>query len=84
MNSKKMCQSCGKILTEDNKGTEADNSYSPIYCNYCFEDGSFREDISLEEMQSKVRLSLEKSPIPKFIKERVVMNLGNLKRWEGE
>ena len=45
------CQSCGMILDQDfNKGTESDGSLSEEYCAYCYQQGKFSYDITLEEM----------------------------------
>lgn len=78
---KKICQSCGKELTKENRGSELNNGFSEIYCNYCFDNGEFRENINLEEMQNRVRLSLVKTPMPKYVKDNIVSNIKKLKRW---
>jgi len=45
------CQSCGMALTsEDVKGTEKDGTKSQEYCSYCYKDGAFAQDITMEEM----------------------------------
>ena len=45
------CQSCGMALTRDEeKGTEADGSRSEEYCVYCYQQGQFLQDITMEEM----------------------------------
>ena len=46
----KFCQSCGMPLTDDNKGTNADGSLSDDYCVYCFRDGRFLQDLTMEQM----------------------------------
>ena len=46
-----VCQSCGMRLERDaDKGTEADGSLSEDYCVYCYQQGKFCQNISLEEM----------------------------------
>ena len=47
----KFCQSCAMPL-EDPKmyGTNADGSKSEDYCQYCYENGAFTADMSMEEM----------------------------------
>lgn len=37
-------------LTEDNRGTEADGSRSEDYCIYCYKDGRFTQDMTMEQM----------------------------------
>ena len=44
------CQSCGMPLTEDILGTNADGSKNEEYCIYCYKDGAFTGDFTMEEM----------------------------------
>lgn len=45
------CQSCGMPMTaETERGTEADGSQSPDYCAYCYQNGSFCGEMTMEEM----------------------------------
>ena len=46
----KFCQSCGMPLTEDVLGTNADGSKNEDYCMYCYRDGQFLQDCTMEEM----------------------------------
>ena len=46
----KFCQSCGMPLTEEMKGTNADGTKSEDYCIYCYKDGKFTMDCTMEEM----------------------------------
>ena len=48
----KFCQSCGMPLGETDQmlGTEKDGSKSSLYCKYCYENGSFTVDCTMEEM----------------------------------
>ena len=46
----KFCQSCGMPLTEDVLGTNADGSKNEDYCMYCYRDGHFLQDCTMEEM----------------------------------
>ncbi len=46
----KFCQSCGMPLTEDILGTNADGSKNEEYCIYCYKDGAFTGDYTMEEM----------------------------------
>lgn len=51
MENTKYCQSCSIPLTSDEMmGTNADGSKSQDYCNYCYKDGKFTSDMSMEEM----------------------------------
>ena len=46
----KFCQSCGMTLTDDVLGTNADGSKNEEYCIYCYKDGAFTGDFTMEEM----------------------------------
>lgn len=46
----KICQNCGMPMQEEQYATNADGSKNDKYCNYCFENGKFTQDLSLEEM----------------------------------
>jgi general stress protein 26 len=46
----KFCQSCGMPLTEDVLGTNADGTKNEDYCMYCYKDGRFLQDCTMEEM----------------------------------
>lgn len=46
----RFCQSCGMPLTEALLGTEADGSRNRDYCIYCYKDGAFTGNFTMEEM----------------------------------
>ncbi|HKM35419.1 MAG TPA: zinc ribbon domain-containing protein [Lachnospiraceae bacterium] len=46
----KICQSCGMPMQEEQYGINTDGSRNEKYCVYCFNDGKFTQDMSLEEM----------------------------------
>ena len=49
--STNFCQSCGMPLAEASQhGTEADGTPSPDYCAYCYQQGRFVGDMTMEEM----------------------------------
>lgn len=47
---KLFCQSCGMPLDNECYGTNADGSINKDYCIYCFKDGAFTGNFSMEEM----------------------------------
>ena len=51
-NTVKICQSCGMPLDMDPEkgGVNSDGTKSDKYCSYCFNDGIFLQNISLDEM----------------------------------
>lgn len=46
----KICQSCGMPMQEDQYGNNEDGSKNDKYCIYCFKDGKFMQEMSMEEM----------------------------------
>ena len=47
----KFCQSCGMpLVKKEDFGTEADGGLNEEYCTYCFKDGAFANDCTMEEM----------------------------------
>ena len=46
----KFCQSCGMPLTDEILGTNADGSKNEDYCMYCYKDGKFLQDCTMDEM----------------------------------
>lgn len=47
----KVCQSCGMPLTAaEHYGTNKDGSKNTDYCAYCFKDGAFVKDMTMEQM----------------------------------
>ncbi|MBI6871315.1 zinc ribbon domain-containing protein [Clostridium aciditolerans] len=45
------CQSCGMPLIDQKEiGTNEDGSKNTEYCIYCFENGTFKGDMTMEQM----------------------------------
>lgn len=87
----KYCQSCGMPLADEIKGTNSDGSLSEDYCMYCYKDGKFTQEMTMEEMiehcaqftdeinrQSGQNLTKEEA------KEQMRRYFPNLKRWTEE
>ena len=49
-NETKFCQSCGMPLNDEVIGTNADGTKNHDYCIYCFKDGAFTGNFTMEEM----------------------------------
>lgn len=79
----KYCQSCCKILKEENTALEEDGSLSE-YCTVCYENGHFIRDLTCSEMQDLVNESLQTKKIPQFVKNRIVLTIPNLRRWQND
>lgn len=50
MQNMKFCQSCGMPMTPEQYGTKEDGSPEEKYCCYCYADGKFVQDCTMEEM----------------------------------
>ena len=57
---KKICQSCGMPLTQEELlGTNADGTKNQEYCIYCYKDGAFTGDFTMEEMAEYCSMFVE-------------------------
>ena len=45
-----ICQSCGMPMQEDQYGINQDGSKNDEYCCYCYKEGAFAQDCTMEEM----------------------------------
>jgi hypothetical protein len=87
--NQKICQSCGMPLNaSEDFGTNADQSKNDEYCTYCFKNGEFTEDITMDEMIEHCVQYLDdfnKDTEQKLTKEQAVSQMKEyfptLKRW---
>ncbi len=84
----KFCQSCGMPLTEKVLGTNADGSRNEDYCIYCYKDGAFTGDFTMEEMAEYCSMFVEEynkntgqSLTACEYKEMLLKHYPTLKRW---
>ena len=82
----KFCQSCGMPLSSDEVcGTEQDGTKSEDYCIYCYKDGAFTAECSMEEMiEFCMEPCLREKVYPDAETARLEMNrfFPTLKRWK--
>lgn len=82
----KFCQSCAMPMENvDLCGTNADGSKNDDYCHYCFKDGSFTKDETMEEMiETCVPFVSKNNPWPDEDTARKAMLelFPQLKRWK--
>lgn len=46
-----ICQSCGmNMKTAEDFGTNADETPNHEYCKYCYQNGTFTSDVTMDEM----------------------------------
>ncbi len=87
----KYCQSCGMPLTCEILGTNADGSKNKEYCIYCYKDGAFTGDFTMEQMAEYCSMFVEeynkntgKSLTACQYKEELLKYFPTLKRWNGD
>ena len=78
----KICQSCGMPMQEEQYGTNKDGSRNETYCCYCFKDGEFAQNGTMEEMVEQCLPHMPGDPEPnrKYMTEL----LPTLDRWKGK
>lgn len=83
-NNMQFCQSCGMPLNDEVLGTEKDGSKNPDYCLYCYKDGAFTADITMEEMIEGCVPHCVPQPYPDADTARTEMHkfFPHLKRWK--
>lgn len=88
----KFCQSCGMPLdSEKVYGTNADGSLNDDYCVYCYQQGKFTQDCTMDEMIEHCAQFVEefnKDSEQKVTKEEAIAGMKEffptLKRWQAK
>jgi hypothetical protein len=86
----KFCQSCGMPMTApEHFGTNKDGSANTDYCSYCFKDGQFTNNMTMDEMISHCAQFVDefnKDSGQKLTKEEAISQMKQffpqLKRWK--
>ena len=86
--NQRFCQSCAMPLADDGLlATNEDGSKNEDYCIYCFKDGEFTSDMSMEEMMNfciekmcEVHPDMDKADASSMMKEV----FPKLKRWAND
>lgn len=88
----KFCQSCGMPLQKQEElGTNSDGSKNEEYCCYCYKDGVFTIDCTMDEMINHCAQFVDEfnkdSEVP-YTKEEAIAQMRlyfpTLKRWAGK
>ncbi|SHL83405.1 Putative zinc ribbon domain-containing protein [Fibrobacter sp. UWH5] len=87
--NQKFCQSCGMPLTAEVMGSNADGSKNEDYCVYCYKDGAFLQNCTMEEMVEHCAQFVDEvnkhmpKPMTKEEYRQMMMNyFPMLKRWK--
>lgn len=88
-NEMKFCQSCGMPLNDENRGTNDDGSKNEDYCMYCYQNGKFTNDCTMDEMiefcaqfVDEVNKNMPKPMTKEEYKDVMRQYFPMLKRWK--
>ena len=80
------CQSCGMPMGSDDSmyGTNSDGSKSSDYCSYCYDNGAFTTNSTMEEMiDICVPHVLSATGMSEYDARKMMLDfLPSLKRWK--
>jgi len=82
--TEKICQSCAMRMQDENSyGKNSDGTKTDKFCKYCYPNGSFSKDESLEEMaESCIPFRLNDFPDEKTARECLTKEISQLERWK--
>lgn len=78
---KMVCQSCGMPMDPEQYGSNQDGTSNSEYCVYCFKDGAFTSDESMENMIEACVPFMEGMTADEA-RKLLLDTLPNLKRWK--
>ena len=86
MSTNKFCQSCGMPMSKDPQGggTNADGSINMLYCSYCYQNGAFTFDGTVQEFQEFCRQKMVEGGHSKFTAWLFTRGMKRLTRWKNE
>lgn len=78
------CQSCGMPIVEEKmKGTDKNGALTAEFCTYCYQEGTFIQDVTMEEMIAICVPHMVDSGMPEKEARALLENtLPNLARWQ--
>ncbi len=82
-----ICQSCSMQMGTNDHGKNADGSRNDDYCKYCFPNGNFGKDETMEEMmESCIPFWVQggKAETPEEAKKKMKVLFPTLKRWKNK
>ena len=82
--SERYCQSCSMPLTKNEEfGTNKDGSQNEDYCLYCYKDGAFIDDVSMEEyIEMNIPFAQQAGMTQEQMREHCESVFSTLKRWK--
>ena len=84
MMDNKICQSCSMPIMEDEQyGTNKNGSINKDYCIYCYNDGNFIDNVSMEEyIEMNVQFADQAGMTEEQMREHCKTVFPTLKRWQ--
>jgi hypothetical protein len=85
-----VCQSCGMPMHQEKQhGKEKDGSLNEDYCNHCYKDGTFRDNLDINQMidfcvgmLDSINMKLPEKITAEQFRARMEKQLPTLKRWQ--
>nr|WP_326184786.1 zinc ribbon domain-containing protein [uncultured Oscillibacter sp.] len=78
-----VCQSCGMPLSDDLLAREPDGTFNEKYCKWCWEEGRFLQDCTMEEMAEHcIQFMPQGQTEPEACRAYMRGLLPTLERWE--
>ncbi len=81
----KICQSCAMPMDETGEmyGTEQDGTKTDAYCTYCYHEGKFTQEMSMEQMiEFCIPFMMQNAEMTEEDARRMMQGaLPGLKRW---
>ena len=75
-----ICQSCGMPLNDEILARDADGTFNEAYCKWCWTDGGYAVDCTMDEM---IEICMPHMPgDPKAAREYLYGLLPSLERWK--
>lgn len=79
----KICQSCSMPMTGSQFGTNKDGSINSDYCIYCYKDGSFIDQVTMEQyIEMYVPFAAQAGMTPEQMRHHCETVFPTLKRWK--
>ena len=80
----KICQSCSMTIEKvEQYGTNKDGSVNTDYCIYCYKDGMFINNVSLEKyIEMNIQFAEQAGMTKEQMKEHCEKVFPTLKRWQ--
>lgn len=82
---KKICQSCGMPMEKEQYSSNHDGSVNEKYCCYCYKDGKFEQDCTVEEMAefcAPFEVEGGRAKTKEEAKAQLMAYFPNLERWK--